>query len=121
MSDMVNHPAHYTQHESGVECIEVTQGMQAPNLSNAFKYLFRAGLKGDPLITHKQDLQKAAFYVRQQIAYLRDGDCASMAGVFLSCEDDPVFHALIKADESESIGDLSIVLELIDDKLEALR
>lgn len=119
MVDMVNHPAHYTGHESGVECIEVTQGMAAPNLANAFKYLFRAGLKGDPAVTHVQDLEKSAFYVRQQIEFLRDG-LAPMDGIFLSCEDDLVFHALIKADKSESIGDLSAVLELIGDKLGAL-
>ena len=119
MSDMVNHPAHYTGHESGVECIEITEGMDSPNLANAFKYLFRAGLKGDSLASHREDLNKAAFYAHRQIAFLR-GSQVLANDVFLSFEADEVFHLLLRADESESVGLLSQVLDLIDDKLAAL-
>jgi len=116
---MVNHPAHYTQHESGVECIEVKRTMDAPNLADAFKYLFRAGKKGGDLATHRQDLAKARFYVLDQIALLRD-EPASRVDDFLKGEPDEVFHYLLAADESGDIQSLSAVLELIDQKLEVL-
>ncbi|MFD0384476.1 DUF3310 domain-containing protein [Streptomyces stramineus] len=37
----VDHPAHYTSHPSGVECIEITQHFNFP-IGNAIKYLWRA-------------------------------------------------------------------------------
>ena len=37
MSDPVNHPKHYTQHPSGIECIEVTEHFNF-NIGNAIKY-----------------------------------------------------------------------------------
>lgn len=60
--DQVNHPSHYTQHRSGVECIEITEHFNY-NVGNAIKYLWRAGLKGDAM----QDLKKAAFYINREI------------------------------------------------------
>ena len=60
--DPVNHPAHYTSHPSGVECIEVTRHMSF-NLGNAIKYIWRADLKGNSL----QDLEKAAWYIQREI------------------------------------------------------
>jgi hypothetical protein len=61
--DAVNHPAHYTQHPSGVECIAIAEHYTF-NLGNALKYIWRAGLKSaDPL----EDLRKAAWYVRREI------------------------------------------------------
>lgn len=65
MADDVNHPAHYTAHPSGVECITITEHMPF-NVGNAIKYLWRAGEKGSQL----QDLQKAAWYVQREIARL---------------------------------------------------
>lgn len=67
MSDMVNHPPHYKNHPSGVECIEVTRHMNF-NLGNATKYIWRAGLKGDAI----QDLEKAAFYIADEIERLKN-------------------------------------------------
>lgn len=55
-ADMVNHPPHYKD-ESGIECIEVTKHMQFCG-GNCFKYLYRAGSKGDLL----EDLRKAMWY-----------------------------------------------------------
>jgi hypothetical protein len=60
--DDVNHPAHYTSHPSGVECITVTEHMGF-NLGNAVKYIWRADLKSDAI----KDLQKAAWYVQREI------------------------------------------------------
>lgn len=57
--DMVNHPPHYKD-ASGIECIEVTKHMQFCG-GNCFKYLYRAGSKGDAI----EDLKKAAWYAEQ--------------------------------------------------------
>ena len=62
MKDLVNHPPHYTQHPSGVECIELTEQMNF-NTGNAFKYLHRAALKGN----QHQDLEKASWYLQREI------------------------------------------------------
>lgn len=64
--DWVNHPPHYKQHPSGVECIEITRHMGF-NLGNAVKYIWRAGSKGDVI----QDLEKAAFYINDEIERLK--------------------------------------------------
>jgi hypothetical protein len=63
LPDPVNHPAHYTAHPSGVECIQITEHMGF-NLGNAVKYIWRADLKNDAL----EDLKKAAWYVAREIA-----------------------------------------------------
>lgn len=60
--DPVNHPAHYTQHPSGVECITITQHMSFC-LGNAVKYIWRADLKADAL----EDLRKARWYIEQEL------------------------------------------------------
>jgi hypothetical protein len=65
MSDPVNSPSHYTSHPSGVEAIEITRWMSY-NLGNVIKYVWRADLKGNSL----QDLQKARFYIDDEIKRL---------------------------------------------------
>lgn len=65
--DPVEHPAHYTSHPSGVECIEITRHMSF-NLGNAMKYIWRAGLKDSTKTI--QDLRKAAFYIEDEIKRL---------------------------------------------------
>lgn len=62
MTDNVNHPKHYTQHPSGVECIQIVEHMNF-NKGNAIKYIWRAGEKGNEI----EDLQKAAWYVNREI------------------------------------------------------
>lgn len=66
MSDPVNHPTHYTQHPSGVECIQVTEHMNF-NCGNAMKYIWRAGSKGNAV----EDLQKAAWYLQREITRIK--------------------------------------------------
>lgn len=61
--DPVNHPSHYTSHPSGIECIEITRHMGF-NLGNVFKYVWRCDLKRDAI----EDLEKAAFYLADEIA-----------------------------------------------------
>lgn len=68
--DSVEHPAHYTRHPSGVECIQITEHMNF-NVGNAVKYLWRNEDKGSRI----QDLKKARWYVDREIARLTsDGD-----------------------------------------------
>jgi hypothetical protein len=62
-TDLVNHPSHYCSHPSGVECLDITEHMPF-NLGNAFKYIWRADLKGRAT----EDLQKARFYLDREIA-----------------------------------------------------
>jgi hypothetical protein len=68
-SDMVNHPKHYTSDPSGVECIEITRHRNF-NIGNAFKYLWRAGLKDDNKTL--EDLKKAIFYISDEINRLEN-------------------------------------------------
>lgn len=62
MTDMINHPPHYTAHPSGVECIHITEHMGFC-LGNAVKYIWRADLKGNAV----EDLEKAVFYIKREI------------------------------------------------------
>ena len=64
--DDVEHPPHYTQHPSGIECIQITEHMNF-NLGNAIKYVWRAGLKSDNPV---EDLRKAAWYITREISRL---------------------------------------------------
>ena len=65
--DPVYLPKHYTSHPSGVECIEITRHMNFC-LGNATKYIWRAGLKDNAV----EDLQKAIWYLEQEIALRRN-------------------------------------------------
>lgn len=64
-NDPVNHPSHYTNHPSGVECITVVEHMNF-NLGNAMKYIWRAGEKGNLI----EDLQKARWYLTRELQRL---------------------------------------------------
>ncbi len=65
LNDPVNHPRHYTDHPSGIECIQVTEHMNFC-IGNAVKYCWRAGLKGDAV----EDLKKARWYIDREIRRL---------------------------------------------------
>lgn len=65
--DVVNKPKHYNDHPSGIQCIEITRHM-CFNLGNAFKYVFRAGSKGN----YVEDLKKARWYLKDATYY---GSC----------------------------------------------
>lgn len=66
--DPVSKPAHYANDPSGVECIEITRHRNFA-IGNAIKYLWRAGLKDTH--TEIQDLQKAMFYINDEIERLK--------------------------------------------------
>lgn len=56
----VNRPRHYNAHPSNVEAIEICEHLDFC-VGNAIKYLFRVGLKDDPI----QDLKKALWYLNR--------------------------------------------------------
>ena len=63
MTDKVNHPPHYMS--NGMEAIDVIEAFFHDNayLANVFKYIARAGKKGDYL----EDLRKSQFYLDREI------------------------------------------------------
>ena len=63
MNDPVNNPKHYTEHPSGIDCIQITEHMGFC-LGNAIKYIWRADLKHDYAI---EDLRKARWYLDREI------------------------------------------------------
>lgn len=65
--DFVNHPPHYKNHPSGIECIEITRWMNF-NIGNAIKYLWRHGQKDSSKTI--EDLKKAIFYINDEIKRL---------------------------------------------------
>lgn len=66
----VEHPKHYNSHPSGVECITIARHHNF-NIGNAFKYLWRIGLKGEDAATKQkrvQEIDKAIFYLQDERA-----------------------------------------------------
>lgn len=61
--DPVEHPAHYNDHPSGVECLAITEHMNFC-LGNVIKYIWRCDEKGNAI----EDLKKARFYLDREIA-----------------------------------------------------
>jgi len=83
MADNVNHPAHYTSHPSGVECITIARHY-CFSIGSAIKYLWRAGLKEDadktPREKEIEDLEKAVWFIQDRINELRHKDGLPMGG-----------------------------------------
>lgn len=80
--EQVNHPSHYCQHPSGIECIDVIRNYVC-DIANALKYLWRAGLKEemgkDDIEKEIEDLRKALWYIADYSANHSIGvKCANM-------------------------------------------
>ena len=75
--EMVNHPRHYNSHPSGIECIDIVRHHNF-NIGNAIKYLWRCGLKTEEGMDIQdkaiEDLQKAIFYIQDEIIRLQKKD-----------------------------------------------
>jgi len=85
MSDLINHPPHYKQHPSGIECIQITEHMNF-NLGNATKYIWRADEKHSD--GGMADLKKAAWYLDREI-------CKRLkAGSALKAQHENIKHSL---------------------------
>lgn len=73
--EKVNHPKHYNSHPSGIECIEIARHY-CFSIGNAFKYLWRAGLKKDNGVNdidkEIEDLEKAIWYINDRIKQLKE-------------------------------------------------
>ena len=71
--DPVDHPAHYTSHPSGVECIDIAKWYDFC-VGNAIKYIWRAGLKHSAVLSDDEkqleDLKKARWYLSKEIEEL---------------------------------------------------
>lgn len=82
MSDMVNHPPHYTSHPSGHEVIELTRLLPF-GAGNALKYVLRRDIKGNPI----QDLDKAVWYltdsIENEVGYTTTPKMRSLAQRFM--------------------------------------
>ena len=70
----VNHPKHYTNHPSGVECIDITEHMNFCR-GNAIKYIWRAGEKNCEL----EDIKKARWYLDREIARIEEKPYTNMS------------------------------------------
>lgn len=73
MTDMVNHPTHYTRgpkiwcpHDKRVwriqECIEVIRHIRDVRLATAIKYIWRVGFGGKA--NDREDIEKAVWYLQ---------------------------------------------------------
>ena len=60
--EAVDHPDHYNEHPSGVECIDIVEHMTF-NLGNAMKYIWRADHKENT----DEDLEKARWYIEREL------------------------------------------------------
>lgn len=90
MSDMVNHPSHYT--DGNIEVIDFIEDKKLNyHRGNALKYLCRAGKK-DPA-KEVEDLQKAVWYINREIQRLeaqkqRDARAEELRAVSITFADD---------------------------------
>lgn len=70
----VNHPIHYNQHPSGIECIDIVRHYDF-NIGNVIKYIWRAGLKHEKGMNNRdkqiEDMEKAMFYLKDEIEMLK--------------------------------------------------
>ncbi len=73
--DKVNSPSHYTNHPSGIECIEITRHYDFC-IGNAMKYLWRCGLKDEQGYSSREkeieDMKKAVWYINDKIKMLEN-------------------------------------------------
>ena len=65
----VNHPKHYNNHPSGIECIDIVRHENF-NCGSAIKYIWRRGEK----VNEIEDLQKAIWYLQNEIERVKKFD-----------------------------------------------
>lgn len=102
-ADPVNRPSHYTQHPSGVECIDISEWLGG-NLAQAFQYVWRHPLKSRPV----EDLRKAQWYLRREI-----GRRARVAGTFLPTSDSGLYERWERVLQAEPCEQTALVYRAI--------
>ncbi len=112
-NDNVNHPKHY---QNGltveVECIMFSRHLGFA-LGNAFKYVWRAGMKDDT----KQDIQKALWYLDDASAFSTKCCKPELIDFLPKCEKFGWKHHVLRY---ILYGDTSMAQSLLYDKLEEL-
>lgn len=77
----VQNAAHYNNHPSGVEAIQVCRRLSF-NLGNAFKYVFRRKEKSELMMSNVEaelkNLDKALYYLKDEKKYVSGGVPTSM-------------------------------------------
>ncbi len=104
-NEQVQHPRHYNQNKSGIECIEIIEHLPC-NLANAVKYIWRCGLKqsSDPL----RDLRSAEWYVRRELG--RIDRFGLKLHVPKPCRTEPVWRRLAARIVHDAQGDPDDIL-----------
>ena len=64
-------PDHYNSHPSGIECMDIVKHHDFLT-GNVIKYIWRAGLKGEPRVTELEDMRKARVYLDEKIKQLEE-------------------------------------------------
>lgn len=105
MTDLINHPPHYTQHPSGIEAITITEHLGF-NLGNAVKYLMRAPYKGQ----READLNKAIWYLSRETLRRQQ---AILDGEPYSAVDREVTGLLDRVAQATACGPSAAALTLI--------
>lgn len=92
-TELVDHPAHYNAHPSGVEAIRFVEHMSF-NSGNAAKYIYRHLEKGSPI----PDLRKARWYIERELGRLRgerDAIPPEVLEKLTEHKDDPIVRAVL--------------------------
>ena len=89
-TEIVNHPAHYNAHPSGVEAIDFLEHMTF-NGGNAAKYLYRHLEKGSPI----PDLRKARWYIERELRRDRVTIPTPILEKLSAYESDPIVRAVL--------------------------
>lgn len=101
VTDIVNHPKHYTSDDCGVEAIEITSLLPAC-ISNAVKYVWRCGKKDEDL----QELKKALWYINYSI----DNDLPSFVD---QLSDSLEFQELVEKVKSHWVGNKYMFIDAV--------
>lgn len=115
--DLINKPNHYHSlaRDISVEPIDLCETCGFL-LGNAFKYLFRFWLKGNP----EQDLKKAVYYLERHLHYVIIGDdtamlCKPNRHILEYFKDNEFVRAYLSHDNE--IDRITAMLELVDHRL----
>lgn len=96
-SSAVDHPRHYNESPSGIECIDVVRHMNF-NVGNSMKYLWRAGHKSGSSTT--EDLEKARWYITNELERLS----GSSAGLMCTRCGMPIDGSMVMIGDGDGSG-----------------